>query len=122
MSPASEESISRRINLDLDGAPGVTVLRERNTFPTQSSRLLRWPTWPSVHLSIPSGYADGHPGLARDVVALVHGDVMATPDLYQPKQVEHWYRMSEIDVLAEAGCFVVVLRSITDGRGLRRRE
>jgi lysophospholipase L1-like esterase len=49
----------------------------------------------------------------------VHGNYVGAVTLQAPKQVDHWYQVSEIDVQAANGAKAVVALgdSITDGRG-----
>ena len=60
----------------------------------------------------------GHPG-SRATSYFVHGDAVASAALTDPKHVDHWYQVSEIDALAPAGAASVVALgdSITDGHG-----
>ena len=72
----------------------------------------------TIHLQSPPVGETGHPG-SRATSYLVHGDVASAATLTEPKQVDHWYTVSEIDVLSEAGSASVVVLgdSITDGHG-----
>jgi lysophospholipase L1-like esterase len=49
----------------------------------------------------------------------VHGDAVTAATLTDPKHVDHWYQVSEVDVLgaAGAGSIVALGDSITDGHG-----
>jgi lysophospholipase L1-like esterase len=49
----------------------------------------------------------------------VHGDVAGAANLIEPRHVDHWYQISEIDVLAtpSAAAVVALGDSITDGHG-----
>jgi lysophospholipase L1-like esterase len=60
----------------------------------------------------------GHPG-SRATSYFVHGDFVGAANLTDPKQVDHWYQVSEIDVQAAPGANTVVTLgdSITDGHG-----
>jgi len=60
----------------------------------------------------------GHPG-SRATSWYVHGNAVASPTLSEPKHVDHWYQVSEIDVQAPAVAAAVVALgdSITDGHG-----
>jgi lysophospholipase L1-like esterase len=59
-----------------------------------------------------------HPG-SRATSWYVHGDFAGTANFTDPKHVDHWYQVSEIDVLAQTGAAAVVALgdSITDGHG-----
>ena len=72
----------------------------------------------SFHLDAPPARETGHPG-SRATSYYVHGDAVASAGLTDAKQVDHWYQISEIDVLAGHGAASVVALgdSITDGHG-----
>ena len=72
----------------------------------------------SFHLDAPPERETGHPG-SRATSYYVHGDVAGSATLNEPKHVDHWYQLSEIDVQAAPGAAVVVALgdSITDGHG-----
>ena len=72
----------------------------------------------TFHLDLPPARQTGHPG-SRATSYFVHGDFVAAQNLPDAKHVDHWYQVSEIDVLAPAGAasMVVLGDSITDGHG-----
>ena len=72
----------------------------------------------SFHLDAPPARETGHPG-SRATSYYIHGDLVAAANLTEPKHVDHWYQLSEIDVLAAPGAAVVVALgdSITNGHG-----
>src|SRR5260370_18534748 len=72
----------------------------------------------TFHLDTPPSSETGHPG-SRATSYYVHGDSVTAANLTDPKHVDHWYQISEIDVLsAPAGGTIVALGdSITDGHG-----
>jgi lysophospholipase L1-like esterase len=72
----------------------------------------------TFHLQSPPGRQTGHPG-SRATSYYVHGDVVGAATLTGAKQVDHWYQVAEIDVLASSGAASVVALgdSITDGHG-----
>jgi len=72
----------------------------------------------TFHLDAPPAVQTSHPG-SRATSYFVHGDFTAAPDLVNAKHVDHWYQVSEIDVLAAPGAASVVALgdSITDGHG-----
>ena len=72
----------------------------------------------TFHLQSPPARETGHPG-SRATSYYVHGDVVSAATLTEPKHVDHWYQVSEIDVLAAPGAAAVVALgdSITDGHG-----
>jgi len=70
----------------------------------------------SFHLEAPPAQETGHPG-SRTTTYYLHGDFVADKDLPGAKQEAHWYQLSGVDVLAQAGAASVVALgdSITDG-------
>ena len=60
----------------------------------------------------------GHPG-SRATSYLAHGDLLAAPEIPNPKKIEHWYFIAEIDVAApdKTAAIVTLGDSITDGHG-----
>jgi lysophospholipase L1-like esterase len=72
----------------------------------------------TFHLDSPPGRETGHPG-SRATSYYVHGDFCAAASLTEPKHVDHWYQVAEIDVRAPAGTGAVAALgdSITDGHG-----
>ena len=60
----------------------------------------------------------GHPG-SRSTSYLVHGDLVQAVELQGAEQIEHWYFIAGIDVLAPSSAVstVVLGDSITDGHG-----
>jgi lysophospholipase L1-like esterase len=57
-----------------------------------------------------------HPG-SRTTTHLLNGDHHLDPDLPGSTQVDHWYLLSGVEVVAAAPALVIVGDSITDGRG-----
>ena len=72
----------------------------------------------TFHLDVPPTRETGHPG-SRATTYYVHGDSVGVANLTEPKHVDHWFHVSEIDVQAapEAAAVVVLGDSITDGHG-----
>jgi lysophospholipase L1-like esterase len=72
----------------------------------------------TFHLGVPPSRESSHPG-SRATTYYVHGDATGAATLTEPKHVDHWFQISEIDVQAapEAGTIVVLGDSITDGHG-----
>jgi lysophospholipase L1-like esterase len=72
----------------------------------------------TFHLDSPPATQTGHPG-SRATSYLAHGNFVGAPNLLDAKNVDHWYQVSGIDVLAPAGAasIVVLGDSITDGHG-----
>jgi lysophospholipase L1-like esterase len=72
----------------------------------------------TFHLDAPPVGETGHPG-SRATSYYVHGDQVSAAALTGPRQIDHWYQVSEIDVLAapSAAAVVALGDSITDGHG-----
>jgi lysophospholipase L1-like esterase len=72
----------------------------------------------TFHLDSPPARETGHPG-SRATSYCVHGDFVSAASLTDPKRVDHWYQVAEIDVQAApaAAAVVAIGDSITDGHG-----
>jgi lysophospholipase L1-like esterase len=72
----------------------------------------------TFHLDAPPTVETGHPG-SRATSYFVHGDFAGSATFAEPKSVDHWYQVAEIDVRAPPGARAVVAigDSITDGHG-----
>lgn len=72
----------------------------------------------TFHLDDAPAQETGHPG-SRATSYYVHGDAVSAANLSEPRHVDHWYQVSEIDVQAAAGARAVIALgdSITDGHG-----
>jgi lysophospholipase L1-like esterase len=72
----------------------------------------------TFHLDAPPSRESSHPG-SRATTYYVHGDSTGAATLLEPKHVDHWFQISEIDVQTTgyAGTIVVLGDSITDGHG-----
>jgi lysophospholipase L1-like esterase len=72
----------------------------------------------TFHLQSAPTRETGHPG-SRATSYYVPGDFVNAAALPEPKHVDHWYQVSEIDVQAPPGSAAVVALgdSITDGHG-----
>jgi lysophospholipase L1-like esterase len=72
----------------------------------------------TFHLDAPPERQTGHPG-SRATSYYVHGDRLSAATFTEPKNVDHWYQVSEIDVQAAPGGATIVALgdSITDGHG-----
>lgn len=72
----------------------------------------------TFHIDEPPATETGHPG-SRATSYFLHGNFVGAPTLPDARQVDHWYQVSAIDVLAgpKAASIVVLGDSITDGHG-----
>jgi lysophospholipase L1-like esterase len=70
----------------------------------------------TFHLDAPPSPETGHPG-SRATSYYLHGDQVSAATLTGAKQIEHWYQIAAIDVLAppSAASIVALGDSITDG-------
>lgn len=106
------------VALSFSGAPDVTVpagadyLSDPVTFPMDPlSNLVV-----SFYLEAAPTRETGHPG-SRETTWFLHGNHVSNLDLQGARQVDHWYQISGVDVLApsDAGSVVALGDSITDG-------
>lgn len=72
----------------------------------------------TYHLDAPPARETSHPG-SRATTWYVHGDFVGAANLADPKHVDHWYQLSEVDVEAapSAASIAILGDSITDGHG-----
>jgi lysophospholipase L1-like esterase len=77
----------------------------------------------TFHIDLSPVTESGHPG-SRATSYYEHGDLVSAAELTDPKHVDHWYQVSEIDVQAAPGAAAVVALgdSITDGHGATTNE
>jgi lysophospholipase L1-like esterase len=117
-SPAIDVASDRP--LTFAGNPDVTIPAGADFLSDQ----LEYPVAPlsdlalTFHLDTPPARQTGHPG-SRATSYYIHGDMVGAATLTDPKRVDHWYQVTEIDVLASPGAAAVVALgdSITDGHG-----
>jgi len=115
-SPAIDPATDRP--LTFSGSPGVIIppgaefVSDPLPFPAAPLSDLAI----TFHLDAPPARQTGHPG-SRSTSYYVHGDLVSAPDLPNAKHVDHWYHLSEIDVLASPGAAAIVALgdSVTDG-------
>lgn len=72
----------------------------------------------TIYLQSPPARETGHPG-SRATSYYVQGNLAAAATLTEPRRVDHWYQVSEIDVQSapEAASVIALGDSITDGHG-----
>lgn len=112
--PASDRALKFAGNVDVTVPPGAEIISDPLDFPAAPLSDLAV----TFHLDTPPVSETGHPG-SRATSYCVHGDWVSAPDFIDPKHIEHWYQVSEIDVEAAAGAASIVALgdSITDGHG-----
>ncbi|MGA8739784.1 MAG: SGNH/GDSL hydrolase family protein [Terracidiphilus sp.] len=112
--PASDRPLTFAGNVEAVIPPGAELISDPvnyNVAPLSDLAV-------TFHLQSPPSRETGHPG-SRATSYYVHGDLVAAATLIEPKHVDHWYQVSEIDVHAAPGSAAVVALgdSITDGHG-----
>jgi lysophospholipase L1-like esterase len=112
--PATGKAITFAGAPDVIIPPGAEFVSDPIDFPAAPLSNLAV----TLHLDAPPVPQTGHPG-SRATSYYVHGDSVAAPNLVNPKQVDHWYQLSEVDVPASPGAATIVALgdSITDGHG-----
>jgi lysophospholipase L1-like esterase len=112
--PSSDKALTFAGAIDVTVPPGAEYVSDPVEGPVAALSDLVV----SFHFDAPTSRETGHPG-SRATSYYVHGDAVAKTTLTDPKHVDHWYQISEIDVLAPAGAASVVALgdSITDGHG-----
>jgi lysophospholipase L1-like esterase len=112
--PASDRPLTFAGKFDVVLPPGAEFLSD--------SVILEVPPLSDLavtfHLDAPPSRESSHPG-SRATTYYVHGDSTGAATLLEPKHVDHWFQISEIDVQTTgyAGTIVVLGDSITDGHG-----
>ena len=112
--PATDRALTFAGSSDVTVPPGTEFISDAVDYPVAALSDLAV----TFHLNSPPATQTGHPG-SRATSYLVHGDFVGAPNLLDAKNVDHWYQVSGIDVLAPAGgaSIVVLGDSITDGHG-----
>ncbi|HEV2709550.1 MAG TPA: SGNH/GDSL hydrolase family protein [Edaphobacter sp.] len=116
--PATDRTLTFAGSDDVTVPPGAEFVSDALNYPVAALSNLSV----TFHLDAPPATQTGHPG-SRATSYFAHGDLVAVPSLPNAKHVDHWYQVSEIDVLAPsdaasgAASIVVLGDSITDGHG-----
>jgi len=112
--PATDKAVTFAGGNDVTIPPGAEFVSDLIAYPVGALSDLAL----TFHLDAPPERETGHPG-SRATSYCVHGDFVAAATLPDPKHVDHWYQVSEIDVLAAPGASSIVALgdSITDGHG-----
>ena len=112
--PATDHPLTFAGNLDVIIPAGAEFVSDPLEFPV--ARLSDLAV--TFHLETPPARQTSHPG-SRATTWLTHGDFLTAATFTNPKQVDHWYQLSEVDVLAApaAASIAVLGDSITDGHG-----
>lgn len=112
--PASDRTLKFSGNPDVTVPPGAEIISDPLDDPLAPLSDLAV----TFHLDVPPERETGHPG-SRATSYYVHGDWVSAANLIEPKHVDHWYQVSEIDVQTAPGAAAIVALgdSITDGHG-----
>lgn len=112
--PATDKALTFAGRSEVTVPPGAEFVSDPIEFPVAALSDLAV----TFHLDAAPARQTGHPG-SRATSYYVHGDSVAAASLVDPKRVDHWYQISEVDVLAapSAATIVALGDSITDGHG-----
>jgi len=114
INPSTDRALTFEGSSDVVVPPGAEIVSDALDYPVAALSDLSV----TFHLDSPPAGQTGHPG-SRATSYFVHGNFVAAPDLPDAKHPDHWYQLSEIDVLAglSAASIVAFGDSITDGHG-----
>ena len=114
INPATDKALTFGGTGDVAVPPGAEFVSDAIEYPVSALSDLAV----TFHLEAPPVGQTSHPG-SRATSYFVHGDFVAALNLIDAKHADHWYQISEIDVLAGPGAasLVVLGDSITDGHG-----
>lgn len=112
--PASDRPLTFAGNPYADIPPGAELLSDPIDYPVAPLSDLAI----TLHLQSPPARETGHPG-SRATSWNVHGDFVGASTFTDPKHIDHWYQLTEVDVqaLPNAATIVALGDSITDGHG-----
>jgi len=112
--PASDRPLTFAGNQHADIPPGAELISDPIDYPVAPLSDLAV----SFHIQAPPSRETGHPG-SRATTYYVHGDLVSASTFIEPKHVDHWFQITEIDVQAppNSGTVVALGDSITDGHG-----
>jgi lysophospholipase L1-like esterase len=112
IAPGSDTPLSFAGASDVTVPAGADYLSDAVAFPVAPlSNLVV-----SYYLNAAPWRETGHPG-SRETTWFLHGNHVSDPELQSGQQVEHWYEVSGVDVLAPPGAAAIAALgdSITDG-------
>jgi lysophospholipase L1-like esterase len=112
--PASDSTLTFAGEEDVTIPPGAEFVSDPVNFSVTPLSDLAV----TYYLDSPPTTETGHPG-SRATAYVVHGDAVGAVHLVDPKTVDHWYLVSEIDVFSSSGASSIAALgdSITDGHG-----
>lgn len=114
INPTTDRALTFAGSIDVTVPPGAEFVSDALDYPAAPLSDLSV----TFHLDAPPAGQTGHPG-SRATSYFVRGNFVAAPDLPEAKHVDHWYQVSEVDVLAgpSAASIIAFGDSITDGHG-----
>ncbi len=113
--PATDKALTFAGRNDVIVPPGAEFVSDPVNYPVAPLSDIAV----SFHLDTPPARQTGHPG-SRATTYYVHGDAVAAANFAEAKHADHWYMLSDIDVLSsakDAAAVVALGDSITDGHG-----
>ncbi|HEX8810719.1 MAG TPA: SGNH/GDSL hydrolase family protein [Terracidiphilus sp.] len=113
--PATDKALTFAGQSDVIVPPGAEFVSDPLDYPVAPLSDLAI----SFHLDAPPARQTGHPG-SRATTYYVRGDAVTAANLTDAKHVDHWYQLSNVDVLSttkDTTTVVALGDSITDGHG-----
>jgi lysophospholipase L1-like esterase len=112
--PVSDRPLTFAGNPQADIPPGAELISDPIDYPVAPLSDLAV----TFHLQSSPARETGHPG-SRATSYYVHGDLVSAPTFTEPKHIDHWYQLTEIDVQGAptAATIIALGDSITDGHG-----
>jgi len=112
--PATDHQLTFAGELDVLIPPGAEFVSDPLPVPVQPLSDLAI----TYYLDAPPARETSHPG-SRATSWYLHGDFVTAATFTDPQHVDHWYQLSEVDVLAapSAASIAILGDSITDGHG-----
>jgi len=110
--PATDHALTFAGKPDASIPPGAELISDPLAYNAAPSSDLAV----TLHYDTPPDRETGHPG-SRATSYSTHGNLTAAPTLPEAHAIDHWYQVSEIDVLVPSGAAAIVALgdSITDG-------
>ena len=111
---ATDHALTFAGKMDVTVPPGAEFVSDALDYPVAALADVAV----TFHLDVPPARQTGHPG-SRATTYYVHGDAVSAVNFTEPRHVDHWYQLTEIDVESSPGSGAVVALgdSITDGHG-----
>ena len=114
---ASDRPLTFAGSTDVEVPPGAEFLSDPLDFPVAPLSDLAV----TFHLDAPPARQTGHPG-SRATSYYVHGDFVSAANLIEPKHVDHWYQVADIDVQTAPGGAAIVGHRRFHHRRARRHD